>query len=75
MSCWFPRRLQDVFSVTNFRLTRRLTRCLEDVSARRLEAVLKTSWKTKNCYPETVLKMSSRRLGNHQMFTGIITNY
>ena len=38
------RRLQHVFSVTIF--------CLP----RRLEDVLKTSWKTKNCYAEDVLK-------------------
>ena len=38
------RRLQHVFSVTILRLQRRL------------EDVLKTSWKTKNCYAEDVLK-------------------
>ena len=42
------RRLQNVFSVTIFRLPRRL------------EDVLKTSWKTKNCYAEDVLKTSWR---------------
>ena len=38
------RRLQNVFSVTIFRLPKRL------------EDFLKTSWKTKNCYAEGVLK-------------------
>ena len=50
------RRLQYVFSVIIFRLPR----CLEDVLQRRLEDisrdVLKTSWKTKNCYAEDVFK-------------------
>ena len=40
------RRLEDVFSVTIFRLPRRL------------QDILKMSWKTKNCYAEDVLKMS-----------------
>ena len=40
--------LQDVFSVTIFRLPTRL----EDISYN----VLKTSWMTKNCYDEDVLK-------------------
>ena len=43
-------RLQNVFSVTIFGLPRRL------------EDVLKTSWKTKNCYAEDVLKTSSRHV-------------
>ena len=42
--CWSRRRLQHVFSVTILRLPS----CLEDV--------LKTSWKTKSCYAEDVLK-------------------
>ena len=48
--CWSWRRLQHVFSVTILRLPRRL------------EDVLKTSWKTKNCYAEDVLKMSWRHV-------------
>ena len=44
------RRLQQVFSVTILRLPRRL------------EDVLKTSWKTKNCYAEDVLKTSWRHV-------------
>ena len=40
--CWSWRRLHHVFSV----------RHLEDI----LQDVLKTSWKTKNCYAEDVLK-------------------
>ena len=44
------RRLEDVFSVTIFRLPRRL--------ARGLENVFKTSWKTQNCFAEDVLKTS-----------------
>ena len=58
------RRLGDAFSVTIFGLIRHL------------EDVLKTSWKTKNCYAEDVLKTSSwhalkrssRRLQDQQMF-------
>ena len=46
------RRLQHVFSVTVLRLPRRL----EDIS----QDVLRTSWKTKNCYAEDVLKTSWR---------------
>ena len=42
------RRLQHVFSVTILHLPRRL------------EDVLKPSWKTKNCYAEDVLKISWR---------------
>ena len=48
--CWSSRHLQHVFSVTILRLPRRL------------EVVLKTSWKTKNCYAEDVFKTSSRRV-------------
>ena len=44
------RRLQNVFSVTIFRFPKRL------------EDVLKTSWKTKNCYAEDVLKTSWRHV-------------
>ena len=48
--CWSSTRLQPVFNITMFRLPRRL----EDIS----KDVLKTSWKTKNCYAEEVLKTS-----------------
>ena len=48
------RRLQHVFSVTILRLPRRF------------EDVLKTSWKTKNCYAEDVLKTSWRHYGDKQ---------
>ena len=48
--CWSWRRLQHVFSVTIIRLPRRL------------EKVLKTSCKTKNCYTEKVLKTSWRHI-------------
>ena len=50
--CWSWRRRQHVFSVTILRLPRRL----EDTLSRRLENVLKTSRKTKNCYAEDVFK-------------------
>ena len=60
------RRLEDVFSVTIFRLPRRL----QDVFKTYLQDVFKTSWKTKNCYAEDMLKTSSRRLENQQMFAG-----
>ena len=48
------RRLQDVFSVTIFRLPRRFQEVLRDV--------FKTSWKTRNYYVEEVLKTSSRHV-------------
>ena len=62
------RCLQQVFGVTILRLPRRL------------EGVFKTSWKTKNCYAEDVLKTSSRhvfktswrRLEDQQMFAGLL---
>ena len=47
------------FSKTSSRC---LARCLQDVFARRLQDVFKTSWKTKNCYAEDVLKTSSRHV-------------
>ena len=72
-----PRHLQDVFSVTIFRLPRRLqdssrgicdkssknvfktsSRRFQDLFARRLHGVFKTSYKIKN----VKLKTSSRRL-------------
>ena len=37
--------------------------------------VFKASWKTKNCYAEDVLKTSSRRLQDQQMFAGFIFNH
>ena len=46
----FSRRLQDVFA-----------RRLAIMSSRRLQDVFKTSWKTKKCYTEDVLRTSSRR--------------
>ena len=82
ISC-FPRRLEDVFSVTLFvfqdalaiRLPKTSSRRLQDMFARRLAImssrrvcktpcnyVFKTSWKTKKCYTEDVLKTSWRRL-------------
>ena len=59
--CLSPRRLQDmssrrcedVFSVTIFRLPRRLARCLQDVFI-----------KTKNLYAEDVLKTNKYFLGS-----------
>ena len=59
------RRFQDVFSVTIFRLPRRLEYVLKTSCKtpwRRLLDVLKTSWKTKNCYAEDVLKTSWRHV-------------
>ena len=52
--CWSWRRLQHVFSLTILRLPRRLEDILQDA--------LKTSWKTKNCYAEDVLKTSWRHV-------------
>ena len=67
----FWRRLQDVFSVTIFCLLRRFqdvfktssktcSRRICKTSSRRLQGVFRTSWKTKNCHAEDVLKTSSR---------------
>ena len=70
------RRLQDVFGVTIFRLPRRLhdvlKTSLQDVFK---QGVFKTCWKTKNCYAEEVLKTSSRRLEDQQMFAGMETEF
>ena len=60
--CWSWRRLQDiswrllqqVYSTTVFRLSRRL----EDI----LKTSRKMSWKTKNCYAQDVLKTSWRHI-------------
>ena len=49
--------LQHVFSVTILRLPRRL----EDVLKMSCKDVLKTFWKTKNCYAEDVFKTSWRQ--------------
>ena len=53
--CWSWRRLQHVFSVTILRLPRRLEDILQDV-LKTSSRVFKTSWKTKNCYTEDILK-------------------
>ena len=79
------RRLQDMslrcLQRNNFSSSktssRRFARCLQDVFAS-VQDVLETSWKTKNCYTEDVLKTSSRhvfkassrRLEDQQMFAG-----
>ena len=70
-----PRRLEDVFSIVNFRLPR----LLQDLFKTYLQDVFITSWTTKNCYAEDVLKTSSRhvfktssrRLQDQKMFAGI----
>ena len=54
--CWSWRRFQNVFTVTILRLPRHL------------KDILKTSWKTKKCYAEDVLKTSSWHLGDKQNF-------
>ena len=72
--CLSPRRLEDVFSVTIFHLARRF----QDIFKTSLQDVFKTSWKSKNCYAEDVLKTSSRNvletfsrsLQDQQMFAG-----
>ena len=53
------RRLQDVFSVTIFRLWGRL---------------LKTSWKTKNGYTEDVLEINKMFIGISLSNHGLLTN-
>ena len=56
------RRLQRNIFSSSKSSSRRLAGCLQDV--------FKTSWKTKNCYAEDELKMSSRCLENQQTFAG-----
>ena len=48
--------LQDIFKTSS-----------RHVFKRYLQDVFKTSWKTKNCYAEDVLKTSSTRLEDQQM--------
>ena len=82
------RRLEDVFSVTIFPLPRSLEEVLREAlktSSRCFKAsskdVFKKSWKTKNCCAEDVLKTSSRhvlktssrRLEDQQMFAGSVS--
>ena len=70
--------LEDVFSVTIFCLPRRL----EDVFKTYLQDIFQTSWKTKTCYTEDMLKTSSRhvlktsstRLEYQQMFASVLLN-
>ena len=62
--CLCSSHLEDIFSITTFRLARRLARCLQDV--------FKTFWNTKYCYAENLLKMPSRRLEDRQTFAGLI---
>ena len=57
------RRIQCSNFSSSKRSSRRLARYLQDVS--------KTSWKTKNCYAGDLLKTSSRRLEDQQMFGGV----
>ena len=67
--------LEDFFSVTIFRLPRRLVR--------RFQEVFKTCSKIKNCYAEDMLKTSpshvlktfSRHLEDQQMFAGMYLKY
>ena len=67
--------LQDVFktclqNVFKSCLQDVLKTCLQNVFKTYLQDVFKTSWKTKNYYAEDVLKTSSRRLQDQQMFAG-----
>ena len=69
------RCLQDVLSVTIFRLSRRL----QIVFKASLQDVFKTSWKV-NCYTKDVLKMSSRHVLKSSTRTNVywecsISNY
>ena len=62
--CLSPKRLKDVFKTSSrlvFKTSSRLQTCLEDVL------------KTKNCYAEDVLKVSSRGLQEQQVFAGSIS--
>ena len=59
------RNIQDMSS-------RRLEDVLRDLFKMSLQDVFKTSWKTKNCSAEDVLKTSSGRLEGQQMFGGNI---
>ena len=72
------RRLQRNNFSSSKTSSRRLAGCLQDIFKTSCEDVLKTSWKTKICYAEDVLKTpskhvlktSSRRLEDQQMFGG-----
>ena len=75
------RRLQRNNFLSSKTFSRRLARCLQDVFKTYLQDDFKTSWKTKKCYAEDVLKTSSRhvlktsgrRLEDQQMFAGLFT--
>ena len=74
------RRLQRNNFLSSKTFSRRLARCLQDVFKTYLQDDFKTSWKTKKCYAEDVLKTSSRhvlktsrrRLEDQQMFAGLL---
>ena len=69
---------RHIFKTSSRCLQDMFWRSLQDVFKRYLQDVFKTSWKTKNCYAEDVLKTSSRhvlktpsrRLQDQQMFAG-----
>ena len=56
------RRLQYIFKTSSRRFQDVCKTCLEDVLQLCLQDVFKTSWKTKKCYTEDVLKRPWRRL-------------
>ena len=66
------RRLQHFFSVTIFRLPRRRANTSSKRLARCPQYVLKTSWKTRNCYAGDILKTCLEDvLEINKMFTRI----
>ena len=71
----FKTYLPDVFQINPQEIfktsSRRLPRLLQDVLTRHLlENVLKTSWKTKQCFGEDVFKTSSTRLHQDEYLLG-----
>ena len=73
------RNFEDVFSVTIFRLPRRLKDVLRDYFKTYLQDVFETSSgrledisEDLNYYAKDMLKMSSRRRQDQQMFAGIV---
>ena len=63
------RRHQDVFTRRLYNVSfKTSSRRLANTACRRLEDVLKMSWKTKKCYVEDVLNTSSTRLDQDTFF-------
>ena len=79
---FFRYRYSQIFKTSSRRRQVAFTRRPQDVFLRRFQDVFKTSWKKKTCYAEDflktswrhVVKTSSRRLQDQQMFAGNWSN-